>query len=170
MTDRTLFYRRFFGRFATGVAVILTEEKDVVVGVTVNSLTSASLDPLLLLFCISNESRTGQAILRSRRFTVNILSSEQEPEARYFASRKEVDHDFEYDRREGFVWLARSNAVFCCSSAASHSAGDHRIIIGEVEDMFGPEECVSSLAYHEGRYLNLESRPDTKSSDKGVTE
>lgn len=163
MKEQVLFYRRLFGRFATGVAVVLTEDDGEIRGITVNSLTSASLDPLLLLFCVSNNSRTGEAILRSGRFTVNVLTADQENAARYFAGRKDMNDEFAYGHEEGFVWLAQSNAVFRCQLEVSHPSGDHRIILGRVKNMLGPDECKRLLVYHEGHYAKLQSKAITES-------
>ena len=88
MMDRVRFYRRLFGRFTTGVAVVLAEDADKVVGLTVNSLTSASLDPLLLLFCAHNKSQSAQTFLRSGRFSVNVLAAHQEDVARHFSGTR----------------------------------------------------------------------------------
>ena len=158
LKDKAQSYRRLFARFATGVAVVLTEEGDEIQGLTVNSLTSASLDPLLLLFCVSRSSRTGDAIIRTGSFTVNILNADQEDAARHFASRKDAQSNFEYGRDDSFVWLAHSNAVFHCRLEVSYPGGDHRIIIGRVENMSGPDECKHLLVYHEGHYVNLQSQ------------
>ena len=43
-------YRQTMGLFATGVTVILTGSGEHVRGMTANSVTSLSLDPLLLLY------------------------------------------------------------------------------------------------------------------------
>jgi len=158
LKEQILFYRRLFGRFVTGVAVVLTEEGERISGLTVNSLTSASLDPLLLLFCVRNDSRSGEAILRAGRFTVNILAVDQEDIARHFAGRKDINAEFEYLHEEGFVWLNHCNAVFRCDLEVSYPGGDHRIILGRVKNMLGPDECERLLVYHEGHYEHLQSK------------
>lgn len=158
MEEQSRIYRRLFGRFATGVAVVLAEDEGKTVGVTINSLTSTSLDPLLLLFCINNESCSGRSILRAGRFTVNILGAHQEETARHFANRTRLVPDFELQRDSGYVWLAKSNGVFRCEVEASHPGGDHRIIVGRVVGLHGPEECERLLIYHEGRYVHLPAR------------
>ncbi|MGH7743639.1 MAG: flavin reductase family protein [Candidatus Dormibacteria bacterium] len=162
MEERVLSYRRLFGRYATGVAVVLTEENGEVVGLTVNSLTSASLDPLLLLFCVRNESSSGEAILRSGRFSANVLAAHQKNIARHFAGGKNSSFHLEYIRGNGFAWLNRSNAVFCCEVETVHPGGDHRIIIGRVVDVLGPEGCDQLLVYHEGNYAMLGPKPQSE--------
>jgi 3-hydroxy-9,10-secoandrosta-1,3,5(10)-triene-9,17-dione monooxygenase reductase component len=152
-----------FSRFPTGVAVVLAMDRGQVVGLTVNSLTSASLDPLLLLFCVRNESRSGNAILRVGRFTVNILAAHQESLAQHFAGRKNAHAETEYVRDGDFVWLARSNAVFRCEVEGFHPGGDHRIVLGRVVEMVGPDTCANMLVYHGGHYAHIEmsSAPET---------
>jgi len=159
VNEQTLSYRRLFGRFATGVAVVLTEERGQIIGLTVNSLTSASLDPLLILFCVRNDSRSGEAILRVGRFTVNVLTARQKDAARHFAGSRENEIQLDFVRGDGFAWLNRSNAVFCCEVEATHPGGDHRIVIGRVVGMRGPEGCDQLLVYHEGRYSMLDPKP-----------
>ena len=160
--DQTRIYRRLFGRFVTGVAVVLTEEDGEVKGLTINSLTSASLDPLLLLFCVRNKSTSGDAILRVRRFTVSILGAHQENAARHFAGRKDPQPSLSFARDDGFVWLEDSNAVFRCAVADAYPGGDHRIILGRVVDMLGPEACAQLLVYHSGDYAHLAAVSRTK--------
>lgn len=164
MHEQTHVYRRLFGRFVTGVAVVLTEEDGEVRGLTVNSLTSASLDPLLLLFCVCNDGRSGKSILRAGRFTVNILGADQENVARHFAGCKDVDAKFECLHEDGFVWLNQCNAVFRCDLEASYPGGDHRIILGRVKNMLGPDACDRLLVYHEGHYGKLQSKAIVESS------
>lgn len=165
MEDQTRIYRRLFGRFVTGVAVVLAEEDGQVKGLTVNSLTSASLDPLLLLFCVRNESASGDAILRVRRFTVSILGAHQENAARHFADRKDLlQPTLAFARDDGFVWLEDSNAVFRCDLAGAYPGGDHRIVLGRVLDMLGPEACAQLLVYHSGDYAHLAPVSRTKES------
>lgn len=168
MKDESRFYRRLFGRFATGVAVVLAEEDGDIRGLTVNSLTSASLNPLLLLFCVHNDSRSGDHILRVGRFTVNILAADQEKVARHFAGRRDAHAEFSYIREEGFVWLTHSNAAFLCDLEAAYPGGDHRIILGRVKNMVGPDECEHLLVYHQGRYGNLQSKAITDSQAEGT--
>jgi flavin reductase (DIM6/NTAB) family NADH-FMN oxidoreductase RutF len=158
MDEQSRFYRRLFGRFATGVAVVLAEDEGQTMGITINSLTSTSLDPLLLLFCINKQSRSGRSILRTGRFTVNILGAHQEDIARHFSNRTELVPDLQILRGGQYIWLARSNAVFRCDLEASHPGGDHRIIVGRVTGLHGPDECERLLIYHEGRYVHLASR------------
>ena len=70
-------FRSVMGTFPTGVAIIGTAWQGALFGATVNSLTSVSLAPCLLLFCTSEGSATGTAIRKRGLFSVNILAAHQ---------------------------------------------------------------------------------------------
>ncbi len=80
-------YRRAIGHFATGVAIITSQSPAGPAGLTTNALTSLSLDPLLLLVCFDNGSRTLPVVRESGRFGVNILRDSQHELAMLFASK-----------------------------------------------------------------------------------
>jgi 3-hydroxy-9,10-secoandrosta-1,3,5(10)-triene-9,17-dione monooxygenase reductase component len=77
-------FRTVCGNFATGVAVVTSGTTDVVSGLTVNSFTSVSLDPPLILVCIHNESSQLRALRQTGAFAVNILAADQEDVCRAF--------------------------------------------------------------------------------------
>jgi flavin reductase (DIM6/NTAB) family NADH-FMN oxidoreductase RutF len=65
--------RRTMGRFLTGVAIVTAEHEGEQVGMTINSLTSISLEPPILMISLNFNTRTGDAVLGSGRFAVSIL-------------------------------------------------------------------------------------------------
>ncbi len=158
MDDAGLMFRRLMGRFTTGVAVVLTDGESGPAGLTVNSLTSLSLKPPLLLFCARNESRAGQAVIARGRFSVNILSDAQRHISGHFAGSD--GWDVAACRRHG-AWLAipDCNAVMFCDVAETYPGGDHIIIVGAVRDITGPATAKDPLLYHEGRYSAMQPRP-----------
>ena len=81
-------YREVIGSFATGVAIVTAHSDDGPAGLTTNAVTSVSLDPLLLLVCFDNASRTLPIVQQAGRFAVNILRAGQEDLARVFASKR----------------------------------------------------------------------------------
>src|SRR6201996_7732092 len=68
-------YREALGRFATGVAVVTAAGADSHVGITVNSFTSVSLDPPLVLWCMDRRSYRHEIFARASGFTVSILGT-----------------------------------------------------------------------------------------------
>ena len=81
-------YRDVIGHFASGVAVVTCNGPDGPAGLTTNALASLSLDPLLLLVCFDNTSRTLPVVRAAGRFAVNVLRVGQEELARLFASKR----------------------------------------------------------------------------------
>jgi flavin reductase (DIM6/NTAB) family NADH-FMN oxidoreductase RutF len=142
----------------TGVTVTTTRgDGDIPVGLTVSSLTSVSLDPPLLLVCISEASRLLDCFRRCRYFGVSVLSEDQ----------KEVSDKFSRscleERFEGISWesgetgvplLQGSVAWFECERYRTLEAGDHEIVIGRVEA--GGSRDGEGLGYYKSGYV---SRP-----------
>jgi 3-hydroxy-9,10-secoandrosta-1,3,5(10)-triene-9,17-dione monooxygenase reductase component len=69
--------RDICGLFVTGVTVVTSVADGRPVGTTVNSFTSVSLDPPLILFCLHKQSRLRRALAESEMFTVNFLAGRQ---------------------------------------------------------------------------------------------
>jgi flavin reductase (DIM6/NTAB) family NADH-FMN oxidoreductase RutF len=153
--------RRAFGQFATGVVVVTTLGEDSrPVGVTANSFTSVSLDPPLLLWCLGKESTQRGAFDTARHFAVNVLSSNQHYLSRQFAIQGR-------DKFAGVAHMAGPSempllegalAQFVCRTTERVDAGDHIIMIGEIEhfETFDGEP----LVFHSGSYRIATRHPD----------
>lgn len=126
--------RMTMGRFATGVAVVTTIADDEPYGMTVNSLTSVSLDPPLLLVSLMTDARTTEAVSRAGAFAVSVVSSRQEEIARRFA-RGGTDHfaglPLEYGRHEVPV-VPDALAHLECTTEQELTAGDHVLYLGRI--------------------------------------
>jgi flavin reductase (DIM6/NTAB) family NADH-FMN oxidoreductase RutF len=123
--------RDVLGRYATGVTVVTTRHQDRPVGVTVNSFTSVSLDPPLVLWCLSRTSSSRKAFTQADHFVVNVLAADQGWLARRFAGPG--------DRFAGVAVsshslpeLADTAATLVCRRDRLIPAGDHVILLGEV--------------------------------------
>jgi 3-hydroxy-9,10-secoandrosta-1,3,5(10)-triene-9,17-dione monooxygenase reductase component len=145
-------FRSLMGAFPTGVAIIATEWEGELFGATINSLTSVSLTPCMLLFCTNEGSATGAAIRKRGLFSVNILSEDQsEMPARFTVKLENRFDDLAVAlSADGLPLLQGAAAQLCCRVAAVHRAGDHDIILGEV--LSGDETACSPLVFHKGAY------------------
>jgi len=150
-----LVMRQAMGRFATGVAVVTTQHDGRPDGMTINSLTSVSLDPALLLVCFNHGTRSAEAVAASGRFAVSILARRQQAIALRFATRGE-DHfsglDLEYGRHQVPV-VPNALAHLECEVDRLIDAGDHIIVIGAVV-----QTCTapgSPLAFYAGCFGDL---------------
>lgn len=157
-------FRHTLGQFATGVVVIMTRGPEGPHGMTANSLTSVSLDPPQVLFCVNTAARTRTLVREVPRFTVSILSERQEALSRLFADPHPasdpligVPHSPGID---GIPILNEALAFLDCRVTAIHPAGDHDIVVGTVEDL-GILHPGLPLLYFAGRYRRLNpANPD----------
>jgi flavin reductase (DIM6/NTAB) family NADH-FMN oxidoreductase RutF len=151
-------FRAVLGRFPSGVTVVTTTAADGAdQGMTVSAFASVSLNPPLVLICIERTASAHDALTAAPGFIVNILSANQEQIARRFSI---VDIDrFEgvgYSRSGGgYAVLDDVLGVIECSTFALHEAGDHTIIVGQVET--ANARSGSPLLYYRGGYAQLGS-------------
>jgi len=134
----TLRYRQVIGHFPTGVAIVTCNGPDGPTGLTTNAIASVSLEPLLLLVCFDNTSRTLPAVRQSRRFAVNVLRAGQDDLARVFASKRVARQKFDavtHMDAHGVPVLDGALAWLACDLTELHAAGDHTIGIGAVTHM-----------------------------------
>ena len=124
-------FRGSLGRFATGVAIVTFDGVTKRHGITVNSFTSVSMEPPLVLVSIARATRAHDE-LEGRPFTVNILGAEQQQLAMHFAGRTGREPEWV----EGTIAprLAKVLAWFECKPWAAYDGGDHTLYLGEVVD------------------------------------
>ena len=103
------------------------------VGMTVSSLTSASLAPPLVLFCPAVTSRAWAAARERGSFAVNILGHKHaELAVRFagpgdrFAGLRTLPTD------DGIPVLADALSVLVCDVRDEYPAGDHTVVLGQV--------------------------------------
>jgi 3-hydroxy-9,10-secoandrosta-1,3,5(10)-triene-9,17-dione monooxygenase reductase component len=151
-------FRDVLGHFATGVTVVTGTADGVPLGLAANAFSSVSLDPPLILVCMSASSETWPAIRKTGAFAVNVLGEHQEDLSRRFG-RKDVD------RFESIAWetavtgsplFPDALAWIDCVIDAEHSAGDHTVVIGRVVALARQHEGGRPLLFFQGTYGRLE--------------
>ena len=127
--------RRTLGCFATGVAVVTTQnENSPPSGMTINSFSSVSLDPPLILWSLSLDSARLETFQSAEYFAINILSEDQLNLCQHFSSTKS-------DLFTDIAWQPSTYsqpilhgvvASLECRTWKLYEGGDHIIILGEV--------------------------------------
>jgi flavin reductase (DIM6/NTAB) family NADH-FMN oxidoreductase RutF len=156
MTD-TRAFRRALGQFPTGVAVVTTHpDGRSPMGITVNSFTSVSLEPPLVLWCMDKKSDRHTAFASASGFVISILGTAHEEVSSRLAKpgAHSLDGIALRDTDLGPPALADALAVFECEAHARHDEGDHTIILGRVV-RFAQHEAGAPLVFFNGRYSAL---------------
>jgi flavin reductase (DIM6/NTAB) family NADH-FMN oxidoreductase RutF len=158
-------FRRAMGSFPTGVTVVTVASGDGNLhGITVNSFSSVSLEPMLVLVCLDEASRGVGLIESAGAFAVNVLSAGQQDIARWFANRYRPPGPAMFDGVPfepgvtGCPVLADATASFDCRLRQSRRAGDHLIVLGEVAVLVHRPE-LEPLVFHAGNYKSLQHEP-----------
>lgn len=152
---RTL--RDALGCFATGVTVVTClNAAGEPAGLTVNSFTSVSLDPPLLLVCVAKEAASAAPLSEAPNFAINVLQTGQRPASIRFSTRDQ-------NRFGATPWacgeagapiLGDSLGVFECERFAVYDGGDHHILVGRVVKA-SFDASLDPLLFFRGSYRRL---------------
>ena len=145
--------RDVMGSFPTGVTIVAAcDDAGQPFGLTVNSFTSVSLDPPLVLVCIGHSSTWHEPLVSGGHFCINVLSAEQGAAAMRFASEPSEGRFDEVawsPGPSGSPVLEGSVAWLDCSVDQVLIGGDHSILLGRVESTFATGR--PALVFHRGR-------------------
>lgn len=148
--------RRALGSFATGVTVVTCRDaQGRPCGITVNSFSSVSLDPPLILWNIARVSNSLEAFLNADVFVVNVLAEHQHELACHFArSDHRLFDSVEYSPGPaGVPVLPDTLGCFECRTHEVYGGGDHYIIVGQIEKFRWRKG--EPLIFFGGRYTAL---------------
>ncbi|HEX2527171.1 MAG TPA: flavin reductase family protein [Geminicoccus sp.] len=155
-------FRDMLGHFLTGVTVVATrDEEGAARAFTANSFTSVSLDPPLILVCLAKAATCCAAFTRAERFSVNVLGDWQCELSRAFASRGAAKQEaLAHLTADEPPVLPDSLAMMACLSRQVVDAGDHVILVGEVERFVSGSGL--PLGYHRGSYVRFHARNERR--------
>jgi len=120
---------------------------------TINSFSSVSLDPPLILWSIADDAYSYDAFIDAEYFAVNVLTTEQAPLSERFATRAIDKFDGLACRTglHGVPILPEYAARFECSTEYRYDGGDHKIIVGRVLRL--EERETDPLILYRGQFL-----------------
>lgn len=151
-------FRDVLGRFASGITVVTTMSNGEPVGLTCQSFSSVSLNPPLVLFVPARTSRAWPRIQRAGKFCVNFLAAGQTDLSNTMASRgadKFADVAWQPSPITGSPVFEDTLGYVDCTIHTVHEAGDHFIVIGQVQELVvgGGEE---PLLFFQGKYRSTD--------------
>lgn len=155
--------RQAMRHWVTGVAVVAAAQGDVRHGMTVNTFTSVSLEPPLVLVALHRQSRTRSLVLRAGAFAVTVLSQHQAVISDRFAGQEEDSGERfagldTFTLVTGAPLLSDGEAWFDCRLYQALEAGTHTLILGEVVAVRAAE-VFRPLVYANRAYRRLHHEP-----------
>lgn len=155
--------REVMGRFATGVTV-LTAAGERAHGMTANAVTSVSLEPPMVLCCVSRGARMHEAIVAAGSYAVTVLASEQRELAKYFADWRRPAGLAQFDSVDwtpgpetGAPLLDGALAWLECELSEVYEGGDHSIFLGRVVAS-SRGTAQDSLVFYSGGFHHIDGR------------
>jgi flavin reductase (DIM6/NTAB) family NADH-FMN oxidoreductase RutF len=144
-------FRFALGRFATGVAVVTAQTEGGVAGITINSFTSVSLKPPIVLWCLDDKASRYPLFATATQFGVSILAADRFAKSPApFAD----ESDWEFSAA-GAPVMKGALAQLSCRTVDARPLGDHLVIAGEVESLAARDGA--PLAYFGGRYAGVQT-------------
>lgn len=150
-------FRNALGQFPTGVTVVTTvDAHGNKIGMTANSFSSVSLDPMLVLWSVAKTCKAFSVFTEARQFAIHILHTHQKHISAQFASNcddrfKDIEH---HSGHGGVPILSDYSAVFQCDTECLYEGGDHIILLGRVVAF--DNKKLPPLVFHAGRYADLD--------------
>ena len=160
-------FRRVMGHFATGVTVVTALEAGRPFGITVNALSSVSLDPPLVMVALDRRRFLTPIVRAAGRYAVNILSEDQQALSDCFAGapvepgREAFCGAAWHPGEAGLPLLDGAIATLECTVVETFSAGDHDLFIGRVDTIANEGDHPMPLLYYRRRYLRIQRAATT---------
>ncbi len=148
--------------YPTGVTIVTTVYNNEYYGLTVNSFTSLSLNPPLVLIAIDKRLQSHEAIDKSNVYAVNILPDDMKDLAIKFATapREERFKGLKLrTAKTGAPIIEGSIAYLDCKVTAKYPGGDHTIFIGEIVDAQILNNKAPLIYYNRGYYSIAQAKP-----------
>lgn len=170
-------FRQVMAQYATGVAVVAIDVDGQMRGMTVNSFTSVSLEPMLVLFCLDKNAHLAEWLDEMTGYSVNILREEQQALSPYFAGMWTAPEppSFRFVPWEGGPRLEGCAAALGCVLEQKMEAGDHWVLLARVVALHLGEEPRQPLVYFGSQYRRLappeaNPAPDGRATVSGSAE
>lgn len=147
--------RNTLGTFATGVTIVSFEAKGKPAGMTANAFMSVSLDPALIVISVRDKSKLNEFVRMGDTYGVSVLNSNQEYISNHFGGRPDSDLNIDFDYVQGTPLIKGSQSHFVARTIDIHRAGDHFLLIGEIEYLSSSQEEKDPLLFYGGKYRKI---------------
>tara|TARA_Y100000996_G_scaffold372940_1_gene322161 strand:- start:422 stop:886 length:465 start_codon:yes stop_codon:yes gene_type:complete len=145
-------FKKTLSKFATGITVICVIKDEKIFGKTINSFSSLSLDPPLILFSISNKSSNFKTYFGSKFFSINILSNKQKNLSNHFSKNNPSSSKVDFIKGKNNISLInKCLANLECKLIDKIKKGDHTIFICKVLNV-KYNDNLKPLYYYNSKY------------------
>jgi 3-hydroxy-9,10-secoandrosta-1,3,5(10)-triene-9,17-dione monooxygenase reductase component len=150
------------GHFVTGITVVTTLQDGRPRGITVNALTSVSLEPPLVVVALDRRRFITPSVHQTGRYAVNVLSEDQQALSDCFAGAAVTP---DRDAFCGAAWtpgptglplIDGAIATLECSVTQVFQAGDHELFVARVDSVGNAEPHPMPLLYYRRQYLRIQ--------------
>ena len=146
-------FKNTLSKFATGITVVATNKKSIFYGKTINSFSSLSLSPPLILFSLDIKSSKLNIFKNSKTVSINVLSENQKKISDNFATKSPNWSEIEYDiLKNGNPIIKNCVSNLDCTITNKIKKGDHIIFICKVINV-SINDKLKPLIYFNSRYL-----------------
>jgi 3-hydroxy-9,10-secoandrosta-1,3,5(10)-triene-9,17-dione monooxygenase reductase component len=160
-------FRAVMGHFVTGITVVTTLDGAMPQGITVNALSSVSLEPPLVMVALDRRRFITPTVMSARRYAVNVLSEEQQALSDCFAGAAVQPGRDEFcgarwsPGTTGLPLLDGAIATLECTVVETFEAGDHVLFIGRVDALGSRDDRPMPLLYYRRQYLRIQRSETT---------
>ncbi|MFP7493962.1 flavin reductase family protein [Terribacillus saccharophilus] len=151
MDNRT--FRDAMGKFATGITIVTTKVDGDTKGMTVNAFMSVSLEPKLIAVSIDKKASLYDILQKNPTFGVSVLTEAQKEISMVFAKQKTQEEPVAITTLQEVPVVEGALVNLACRVVDKVIAGDHVIIIGEVEDLILRDD--NPVLYFGGSYREI---------------
>jgi len=148
-------FKKACAQWCTGVSIVTATDKEGCdFGLTLNSVTSVSVDPPLMLVCIDNGSATLGALKSKGAFCINILSVNQQELSVLFATRDANKFGTLTPMRGKLDVPVLDGCIISleCEVEAIYPGGDHEIVVGRLKNIIEGDGSSKPLLYMNRKY------------------
>ena len=146
-------FKKTLSAFATGITVVATKYKSILLGKTINSFSSLSLSPPLVLFSLDIKSSKLNIFKKCETITINILSNKQQLVSNNFATNNPDWKDIDYfSLKNGNPIIENCISNLDCKIIDKIKKGDHLIFICQVLHVINNDK-LKPLIYYNSKYI-----------------
>jgi len=153
-------FRHAMRRLAATVTLVTTSDaQGQRYGMVATSVTSVSMEPPMLLVCVSRTAHLHAPLMARKRMCINVLLDDQAPLVRAFSSSLPHEERFastEWENHAVFAlpYLPHAQALCFCKVDQVVEAGTHSVVLARVLESRSVD-AVRPMVYVDGRMTHL---------------